>query len=331
MDAYLSATGDNAFLTQGALEMLLETARFYLSLGFFHEDGSFRINGVTGPDEYSALVDNNLYTNLVARHNFLCALKWTRRLRSVDRSACSALLARCRVSGIELEQFQRAAEHMKICRAGDLLLQDEGILGREELDLSAVPRERFPLLLHYHPLFLYQKNVCKQADAVMAMVLFPDLFTQREKEASFAFYKRVTAHDSSLSKGMFSIAALDLGEEGEAAELLEQSLRLDIDDLHGNTEDGLHFANLGLAWLMVVRGVLGFRLRDGVAFFAPRWAGLLGRCAFNLRLGGSGIRVRLAEDGLCFELAQGEALPLCVNGREYWLGREPLYVVCAAN
>lgn len=330
VDAYLSATGDGAFLAQGGLEMLLETARFYLSLGFFHEDGSFRINGVTGPDEYSALVDNNLYTNLMARHNFLCALKWTQRLGSMDKPACDALLARCHVGGAELEQFQRAAERMKVCRAGDLLLQDEGILGREELDLSAVPRERFPLLLHYHPLYLYQKNVCKQADAVMAMVLFPDLFTRREKAASFAFYKRITAHDSSLSRGVFAIAALDLGEEGEAAELLEQSLRLDVDDLHGNTEDGLHFANLGLAWLMVARGVLGFRLQDGVASFAPRRAGPLGRCALNLRLGGSGLRVSLAEDGLRIALTQGEGLPLRVNGREYWLGREPLHIRDAA-
>lgn len=318
-DAYLSATGDTAFLTQCALEMMLETARFYLSLGFFHEDGSFRINGATGPDEYSALVNNNLYTNLMARHNFLCVLKWLDFLGEADRPACGAFWARHRVTSGELDQFRRAAEHIKLCKSGDLLLQDENILNLEELDLSAVPEENFPLLLHYHPLFLYQKRVCKQADAVMAMVLFPDLFTPQERAASFAFYDRITSHDSSLSRGVFSIAALDLGDEGAAAAFLEQSLRLDIDGLHHNAEAGLHFANLGLAWLMIVRGLFGFRLRDGAPSFSPKRTALLNRCAFNLCLGRSRINVRLAEDGLWLRLTEGDPVCVSVDGRQYRL------------
>lgn len=318
-DCCISATGDISFLKECALELMLETARFYLSLGFFHESGDFCINAVTGPDEYSALVNNNLYTNLMARHNFLSVLKWLTYLRQEEHDAYETFLAKHHITAEELLDFQNAAEHMKLCRDGDLLLQDENILKREALDLNSIPKENFPLLLHYHPLYIYQKQVCKQADAVMAMMLFPELFTQRERSVSYAFYERITTHDSSLSKGIFSIVGLDLNEVEAAVQFLDQSLRLDIDDLHCNTEDGLHFANIGLTWQIIVRGVFGFQLRDGLAVFAPKQTDLLGSCSFNLRLSGNRLRACLDGDRFSLCLLEGPSMNICIYETDYVL------------
>lgn len=272
------------------------------------------------------MVNNNLYTNLIAKYNFLNFLKWLKYLEETDFAEYSAFLCKHHVEADELNSFRRAASCMKLCKKGDLLLQDEDILNREALDLSSIPAENFPLLLHYHPLYIYQKRVCKQADAVLAMMLFPDEFTEKEKAVSYAFYQGITTHDSSLSEGVFSVVGIDLNRPESAQAFLEQSLRLDIDDLHHNTEDGLHFANIGLAWLTVVRGFFGFQFRNGAAHFSPKITEFLGDCSFNLQLGQSRINVRYSRDVLHICLLEGAPLTLWVYGKKYRLDSHPVNV-----
>ena len=327
INEYLLATGDMDFLQEGGLEVLLETARFWLSAGTFSGDGYFHINMVTGPDEYSAMVNDNLYTNCVAKHNFLWSLQWLDQLRVLDPAAYSEFIIRHKISSDELHAFQQAADCMMICRKNDLLLQDANILNREELSISDIPSDHFPLLMHYHPLRLYQTRICKQADAVMAMMLFPDLFTWKEKETSFPFYQRITVHDSSLSKGVFAIVSLDLEQTTELNDFIQSALHLDIDDLHHNTADGLHFANMGLVWMILVRGFLGFRFYiDGLPSFYPKFSQLSFGFRLKLQLQGRTVQVGLSSQCFRIALVKGTSIPLRIFEKKYILNHTPIQI-----
>jgi alpha,alpha-trehalose phosphorylase len=299
---YLGATGDEAFERSTGLELLAQTARLWCSLGHHDARGQFRIDGVTGPDEYSAIADNNVYTNLMAQQNLRAAA-----------DAAARHPGRARELGIGAEETARwrdAAEAMYIPYDDKLGVhpQAEGFTGHQAWDFAATTPDQYPLLLHFPYFDLYRKQVVKQADLVLAMHRRGDAFTADQKARNFAYYERLTVRDSSLSACTQAVIAAETGHLELAYDYLAEAALMDIDDLEHNTRDGLHMAALAGSWIALVAGLAGMRDRDGTLSFAPRLPGELTRLAFTISHRGRRLSVEVTQHATTYRLADGEPL-----------------------
>ncbi len=221
---YNRVSGDLGFLLEQGAEVLVETARFWMELGFFSErrDGQFCIHAVTGPDEYTTVVDDNAYTNLLARENLEVATRIIEWLAAADPVAHAALARELALTADEVEGWRRAAERMYVPRdeALGIVLQDERFLERKRWDFEGTPREKHPLLLHFHPLELYRHQVIKQTDVVLATYLVGHHVSDEEKRRTFDYYDPLTTGDSTLSACIQSVMASEVGYPEAALELL---------------------------------------------------------------------------------------------------------------
>ncbi len=272
---YVAATGDESFERTIGLELLAHTARLWRALGHHDAQGRFHIDGVTGPDEYSAVADNNVYTNLMAAHNLRAAADTARRHPDQAR--------RLGIDDEEMASWREAAEMMLIPWDDVLGVhpQSEGFTGQQVWDFAATTSEQYPLLLHFPYFDLYRKQVVKQADLVLAMQLRGESFTEDQKAANFDYYERLTVRDSSLSACTQSVMAAEVGHLQLAYDYLAEAALMDLDDLERNTRDGLHVASLAGTWIALVSGLAGMRERDGALSFAPCLPQGLTRLAFR--------------------------------------------------
>ena len=264
---YVDATGDETFEREVGLELLAQTARLWCSLGHHDGRGGFRIDGVTGPDEYSALADNNIYTNLMAQHNLNAAADAAER--HPDRSRSLG------IDDEEMAAWRHTARTVVIPYDGSLRVhaQAEGFTRREVWDFAATSAEQYPLLLHFPYFDLYRKQVVKQADLVLAMHLRGDAFSHEEKVRNFAYYEALTVRDSSLSACTQAVMAAEVGHLDLAHDYLVEAALMDLGDLDHNTRDGLHIASLAGIWIALVAGLAGMRERHGTLSFAPGYLG----------------------------------------------------------
>ncbi len=262
---YLEATGDTEFEEEVGLELLVETARLWRSLGYHNTaTDQFRIDGVTGPDEYSALVDNNVYTNLLAQHN----LRWAAKVVQRHPEKARAL----GVAPEEPASWREAAEKMLIPydeRLG-VTSQDELFTRHAVWDFAGTAPNQHPLFLHFPYFDLYRKQVVKQADLVFAMLVRSDAFTAEQKARNFAYYEPLTVRDSSLSASVQAVLAAEVGQLDLAYDYLAEAAFMDLHDLAHNVRDGLHIASLAGAWMALVSGFGGMRLRSGLLSFISR-------------------------------------------------------------
>jgi alpha,alpha-trehalose phosphorylase len=319
LNQYVQITGDVDLLYRYGAELLAETARMWASLGFFSDrlDGQFVIHGVTGPDEYSTVVDNNLFTNLMAAENLRTAADAVAALRSHDRDGYNRLVAKIGLAPSEPELWRRAAERMHIpydARAG-VHLQDDGFLDQKPWDFAGTPPEKYPLLLSHHPLVIYRHQVIKQADVVLATVLLPERFTAEERRRIFEYYDALTTGDSSLSECIQAIAAADAGNYRTAEEYLVDALAVDLADTAGNLRDGLHLASAAGTWMAVVYGFGGYRWRTRE--FAPMLPTRARRIRFPLRLEGSVLEVTIEPDLVTYAVRSGEPVSARHRGKEF--------------
>ena len=299
---YVMVTDDREFEERTGCELLVESARLWASLGYHDDRDDFRIDGVTGPDEYSALVDNNVYTNLMAQLNLRSAVESTARHPETA--------ARLGVDEAERREWQRAADAMYVPYDEERGLhpQDQDFLEHEPWDFEDTPPDKYPLLLHYPYFQLYRKQVVKQADLVMAMHWRGDAFTPEEKQRNFDYYERLTVRDSSLSACTQSVLAAEVGHLALARDYLEEAARMDLEDLAHNTADGLHMASLAGAVLAAVGGFGGVRDHGGRLSFRPRLPEGIERLCFSLEVRGSVLQVEIGRDETAYSLGQGTSL-----------------------
>ena len=311
---YALVSGDEGFLVRDGVDLLVETARMWADLGFWRTDGeqSFHIHGVTGPDEYTTVVNNNMFTNVMARFNLEAAVRATEHVRKHYPDAWARAVSRLGVADSEIEEWRRCAEEMAIPFDAALGIhpQDDFFLDREVWDLSRTPEELFPLLLNYHPLVIYRFQVLKQADVVLAMFLQGDRFSLQQKRANFEYYDPITTRDSSLSAIAQSIVAAEVGYNLEALDYFREALYVDLLDVHENATDGLHVASAGGVWQVLVHGFGGMRDHGGALSFDPRLPDGWSALRFNLAWRGLDIAVEITGDQL--ELTVGR---LDVSGR----------------
>ncbi len=317
---YLNASGDDSFLPQ-AVEILIETARMWYDLGWFNSrrGGAFCIDGVTGPDEYTALVNNNYYTNIMAKDNLLFAEETVRRFEEKMPDEWGRLRERLGFREEELAEWRRAAENMYLPYDRELGVhpQDDSFLNKEIWPIETIPEERRPLLLHYHPLVIYRKQVLKQADTVLALFLQGDRFGSAEKKRDFDYYDRLTTGDSSLSPCVQSIIAAEIGYEELAYSYFTRTARIDLDDVNGNVKDGLHTAAMAGTWAAIVHGFAGFRDYGGILRFSPQLPGRWNKLSFTLTIGDTLLEVTVTHNEVAYSLKVGEALRIMHRGKEH--------------
>ena len=319
---FVRVTGDQEFLAREGTEILVETARFWADLGFFspRRDGQFCIQGVTGPDEYSAVVDNNAYTNLMARENLSAAAECLQLLQDTDPEAHAGLVSRLKIGAHEPVEWVRAAEQMFVPydeRAG-VLLQDEHFLNRKPWDFEGTPLENYPLLLHYHPLNIYRHQVIKQTDVVLATFLAGDRFSLEEKRRVFEYYDPLTTADSSLSSCVQSVMASEVGDARAAYEYFLISAAVDLANLAGNVGDGIHVASCGGVWMALVNGFAGLRDIEGHDLrFVPRLPVDWQSMSFRLIVRGSRLEVEMTTSATTYRLLDGPPLSLISGGEHF--------------
>lgn len=269
---YYLVTGDVTFMLEKGIELLVETARLWMDVGNFVGD-SFHINAVTGPDEYTCMVNDNYYTNCGAKYH----LNWVWKLYQEYQT--EEIFKNLEFTMEEAREMKRAAENMVFLYDEKLGIhkQDDSFLNKPQWNLSETPKEKFPLLLHYHPLHLYRYQVCKQADAILAYFMYGKELPIDVMKRSYEYYEKITTHDSSLSTCIFSIVASKLGMKEKAYAYFGDSLRLDLENTHHNTKDGIHTANMGGCYMAIVFGFAGLFIRENGISFAPSvpkdWSG----------------------------------------------------------
>ncbi|HEX2071028.1 MAG TPA: glycosyl hydrolase family 65 protein [Thermoleophilaceae bacterium] len=301
---YVMVTGDVDFEERYGCELLVETARLWESLGHHDDYGTFRIDGVTGPDEYSALVDNNVFTNLMAQLNLESAYGCTARHPEVAK--------RLGVDEAEREAWKRAAEAMYIPfdeKAG-IHPQDDSFLHHQRWDFENTPEENYPLLLHYPYFQLYREQVIKQADLVLAMQIRGDAFTPEQKLANFDYYEPLCVRDSSLSAATQAVIAAEVGHLELAKDYLYEASHMDIADLERNTADGLHMASLAGAVIATVAGFGGLREQGGKLAFQPRLPEGIDRLCFGFELRGTLLRVEVLSGEATYRVERGDGVHL---------------------
>jgi alpha,alpha-trehalose phosphorylase len=290
-------TGDEEFERDCALPLLVETARLWMALGYEGSDGRFHIDGVTGPDEYSALADDNVYTNLMAAQNLSSAAGAATRHRAAagDRN----------VSDDEIAGWRRAAERIAVPYSDEhqVYEQDRGFTAHELWDFERSAREdEYPLLLHATYFDLYRRQVIKQADLMLAMHWASERFTAADKARAFAYYDPLTVRDSSLSACTQAVLAAEVGHLHLAAAYLAEAALMDLHDVEQNSKDGLHIASLAGAWLAVVAGFGGMRDCADRLLFRPQLAPGWRRLRFAVRPRGQRLEVDIVPGKVTYTL-----------------------------
>ncbi|MBO0748630.1 MAG: hypothetical protein J2O47_09765, partial [Acidimicrobiaceae bacterium] len=313
---YLDATQDDSFETEVAVPLLVGTARLWASLGYYGPDGQFHIDGVTGPDEYSALADDNVYTNLGAKKNLAAAAELC--ARHPDHAA------ELGVSEAERCRWTKAAQQMAIPFDAHLGVHPQAhrFTEQQTWDFASTRTDQYPLMLHFPYLELYRKQVVKQADLVLAMQLHPDEFTDEQKAANFAYYEAITVRDSSLSASTQAVIAAEVGHLELAYDYLGEAALMDLKDLEHNTRDGLHMAALAGAWTVLVVGFGRMRPGDGRLRFSPRLPASLSRIAFRICYRDRRLQVEILPRFAIYRLTSGQPLEISHHGQIFELASE---------
>lgn len=316
---YVSATGDEAFERGPGLELLVHTARLWHSLGHHDAEGVFHIDGVTGPDEYSAIARDNLYTNLMARRNLVAAAEAA--VRHVERAE------ELGVDDEETAAWRDAAARIAVPYNETLGVHEQsaGFTGFQRWDFDNTSPEQYPLMLHFPYFDLYRKQVVKQADLLLAMLTCGDAFTAEEKARNFAYYEQLTVRDSSLSACCQAVMAAETGHLRLAYAYLGEAALMDLENLEHNTRDGLHIASLAGTWMALVLGLGGMRQCGGESGagglgFAPRLPERLSGLRFTVLVRGRRLHVDIRSSAAVYTLVEGDPLKILHHG-------EPLTVM----
>jgi alpha,alpha-trehalose phosphorylase len=306
---YYLTTGDLDFIEEKGAEIVLETARLWMDTGNYAGE-YFVINDVTGPDEYTCMVNNNYYTNCGARYNLAWAVRFMKILQETGRDR--KLSEKLKVTEEELCRMQEASDRMLLPYDQKLGInpQDDSFLQKPRWELAQTPKENFPLLLHYHPLHLYRYQVCKQADTVLAYFLYETEQSIEVMKRSYQYYEAITTHDSSLSTCVFSIVASRLGMEEKGYSYFGHSAEMDLENTHNNTKDGIHTANMGGCYMAIVNGFAGLRINtEGISiapFLPPDW----NKYRFKLRYRGSLLQVEVRKGRVTVSVLEGKEVKI---------------------
>jgi len=317
---YVDATGDTGLLIDGGAEVLFEMARIWMQVGSYNprRNHAFCICQVTGPDEYTALVDNNYYTNHMAQQHLRYAAEVAAQLSQDHPDDFARIAAAIHLSEKEIAAWLAAADAMYLPVDPQLNIfpQDDDFLDKPRLAITQQGNQGHrPLLLQLHPLTIYRHQVCKQADVLQAFVLAGNGIDKDSKRRNFDYYEAVTVHDSTLSASTFSVVASEVGYADKAYKYFLDTLRVDLDNLHGNTSHGVHMAAMAGSWLALAWGFGGMRSVNGRPSFAPMLPSAWHSYQFGVGWQNNRIRIAVTKDGVHYTLREGTRTEILHHGK----------------
>lgn len=313
-------TDDWTFLVESGAEVIFETARLWLDLGHYNQ-GKFHIFNVTGPDEYTAIVNDNYYTNSMAKYHMFWAHKIFHLLDTIQdrgiKTKAKALFERINLEVEEVDAMLKASEAMFLPYNAemDMYEQDASFLSKP---IWPDAFDKRPLLLYYHPLQIYRHQVLKQADTILAHMLLESYVTEEQIKNAYLYYEKLTTHDSSLSSCIYGIMASRCGFNDKAYNYFLESINLDLEDTHKNTKDGLHMANMAGTVLSVIKGFAGLRMDASGLSLKPRKPNVWTRFSFKIRVKGSVIKV-VIDDAVQLHLLEGDPITVKVWDEKRYL------------
>jgi alpha,alpha-trehalose phosphorylase len=304
-ERYRIVTGDESLEAECGLKVLVETARLWLSLGHHDRHGVWHLDGMTGPDEYTAVVRDNVFTNLMAAHNLRAAADACLR-HGAEAHAMD-------VTTEEMAAWRDAAAAVRIPFDEELGVhpQCEGFTTLKEWDFT--DNCEYPLLLHAPYVRLYPAQVIKQADLVLAMHWQSHAFTAEQKARNVDYYERRTTRDSSLSACTQAVMCAEVGHLELAHDYAYEAALIDLRDLHHNTRDGLHMASLAGAWTALVAGFGGLRDDEGVLSLDPALPDRISCLRFRLRWRNFRLTVDVSQEQVTYTLRDGPEASLTIR------------------
>jgi alpha,alpha-trehalose phosphorylase len=320
IDQYVQTTGDNEFMRDEGLEMLVETARFWMSRLEEDKAGVVHLHNTVGPDELDKHGKDNGYTSLLARRHLQLAARWLQSMQAAEPRAAKALAEKLEIGAREVASWKNAADRMAAPKVPgkDFPLQDEFLLAKKPLDFTGITADEGFAKRHTH-------RVVKQSDIILAMYLLQEDFTVEQMREAYDFYEPMTLHFSSLSYNTHSILATKIGRDQQAYDYFCKAAGLDLDDGRGTIDDGLHSAALGGTWQTLVYGFLGMRLVPKGIVFEPRlpeaWKSVSLRIAYR----GYRLNLTLTHDGHRLEVEGSDGqvpAQITLNGETHMLTSE---------
>jgi alpha,alpha-trehalose phosphorylase len=317
--SYYQATQDHDFLINGMAEVVLETARIWLDLGHLSSSGEFKIFSVTGPDEYTAVVNNNFYTNKMVQVHLRWACEIFQILNRNAGKEAERLLQNIGLTEEEVTSWQAAADAMYFPFDDEkqIYAQDDSFLDKPKWDFENTPAEKYPLLLHFHPLVIYRHQVLKQADTLLALLLAGDEIEPKIKRNCFNYYEPINTHDSTLSTCVHGVIANEIGEHEKAYQYYCTTMNLDLDDSHHNTYYGVHTAAMGGIWMGAIQGFGGLRYSSGGLEFKPKLPNAWRTLAFRMQFQGRKLSINISHEYAAFKLESGAPMEIVCQGESF--------------
>ena len=313
---YTNYTGDYSYIKEKGIDVIVEVARFWASrVHLSTRKDKYMIHGVTGPNEYDNNVNNNWYTNYIAKWCLEYAVENIEKLKSENIEA----IIRNNVDDEDINKWSKIAQNMYLPYDEDLdiIVQHDDFLDKEFIKVKDLPKENLPLNQKWSWDKILRSCYIKQADVLQGIYYFGDKFTKEQKKKNFDFYEPYTVHESSLSPSIYSIIASEIDNLEKAYELYSRTARLDLDNYNNDTEDGLHITSMSGAWLAIVQGFAGMRTYNGKLSFSPKlpkgWIGY----SFNINYRENNIRISVTQDNIKIENLSGESFEVIINNKTY--------------
>ncbi|RQD79413.1 MAG: glycoside hydrolase family 65 protein, partial [Halanaerobium sp. MSAO_Bac5] len=262
------------------------------------------------PDEYKPGVNNNAFTNYMAKFNLETAAEMAEIIKERAPEKYNKLLDKIDFSQEELEDFKKIAENIYLPYNKDLEItpQDDSFLSKNPIEVDNIPEEELPLVKNWHPLIIWRYQVIKQADVILLMLQLGDQFSKELKTKNYDYYEPKTTHDSSLSPAIYSIIAAEIGYKKQSYNYFIQTARLDLDDYNENAYQGVHTACMGGTWLALVQGFTGMRMFNGKLYFHPHLPENMDEYQFRIRFQGSQIEITVSEKETNYLLISGDKI-----------------------
>ena len=313
---YTNYTGDYSYIKEKGIDVIVEVARFWASrVHLSTRKDKYMIHGVTGPNEYDNNVNNNWYTNYIAKWCLEYAVENIEKLKSENIEA----IIRNNVDDEDINKWSKIAQNMYLPYDEDLdiIVQHDDFLDKEFIKVKDLPKENLPLNQKWSWDKILRSCYIKQADVLQGIYYFGDKFTKEQKKKNFDFYEPYTVHESSLSPSIYSVIASEIDNLEKAYELYSRTARLDLDNYNNDTEDGLHITSMSGAWLAIVQGFAGMRTYNGKLSFSPKlpkgWIGY----SFNINYRENNIRISVTQDNIKIENLSGESFEVIINNKIY--------------
>ena len=316
---YVNFTGDFSYVPEKGLEVMIGVARFWKQRATWSsKKEQFVILGVTGPNEYENNVNNNFYTNYLAKWCLNYAVENAKKVSKEFASDYKRIVEATGISNEELNSWTEVAEKMYLpfSEENGVYLQQDGFLDKELVTVADLDKAERPINQKWSWDRILRSPYIKQADTLQGFYVFEDDFSQDELKKHFDFYEPFTVHESSLSPCVHSIQAAKLDQMDQAYAFYLRTARLDLDDYNKEVHEGLHITSMAGTWLSIVAGFGGMRIQNDKLSFAPKMPKAWDGFSFKLNFRNQIVKVAVSKDKYTFSLDGGDDLDILVDGKE---------------